>query len=202
MPLVRLPGGELRDEVRYPLIDGRTLDDGIDPSGAYSYFSAVQGKPDYLTNLGQNNILPQGVSYRIMGLAFDMQNLNTARSTLLPTILDHTSVRLRVGEKDYLKCPLLFAAGRLEQNAACSTGTGTATDLAFLHQKFGTSIGLPVLLSGRHVVDIAPLQNFSVETITSGITAAELAVLTATPVVGKHNLIYCSLKGLMRRPVQ
>jgi hypothetical protein len=202
MPLVRLPGGELRDEVRYPLIDGRQIEDGTDPSGAYSYFSSVQGKPDYLTNLGQNNILPQGVSFRIMGLAFDMQNLNPKRKTLLSTLLDHTSVRLRVGEKDYLKAPLLFVAGRLEQNAACSTGTATTTDIEHLHQKFGTAIGLPILLSGKHVVDIAPLQNFSVETITSGITAAELASLTTTPVVGLHNIIHCSLKGLMRRPVQ
>ena len=202
IPILRLPNGELRDEIRLPLVDGRVFDDGTDPSGSYSFFSAVQGKPDYLTNCQQNNILPQGVSFRILGIAFDMQNTNAARRNLLPLLMERTSTVLKVGEKDYFKCPLLFLAGRLEQNVAVASGSGTTTAFERFHQKFGTAIGLPVLFTGKHVIDVAPLQNFALNTIMSGLTAAQIAELTNTPVVGLNNTIYASLKGLYRRPVQ
>lgn len=202
MPIIRLPKGELRDEVRYPLIDGREYADGIDPSGTYEFFNSVQGKARWLTNLQQNSILPQGNSFRIMGISFNMQNTSPARRNLLTWLQEKSSVELWVGEKKYFDSPLLFVAGRLEQNYAVAGGTSTTAAIERLHQKFGTAVGAPVLLSGKHVVDIAPLQQYYIRHTTNGLSAAQIAELTAAPVVGMSTVLYACLSGLLRRPVQ
>lgn len=202
MPIIRLPKGELRDEVRYPLIDGREYQDGTDPSGSYDFFSQVQGKGRYLTNLQQNSILPQGNSFRIMGISFNMQNANPARRNLLTWLQEKSSIELWVGEKKYFDSPLLFVAGRLEQNYAVSAGSATTALTERLHQKFGTAVGAPVLLSGKHVVDISPLQQFYIRHNCNALSAQQIAELTAAPVAGFSNVLYACLSGLLRRPVQ
>lgn len=202
MPIVRLPKGELRDEVRYPLIDGREYQDGENPTGVYDYFSQVQGKARSLTNLQQNSILPQGNSFRIMGISANMQNANPARRNLLTWLQEKSSIELWVGEKKYFDSPLLFVAGRLEQNYAIGSGTSQTATVERVHQKFGTAVGAPVLFSGKHVVDIAPLQQFYVRHTTGGLSSAQITELTNAPVAGLSNILYFCLSGLLRRPVQ
>lgn len=202
MPIIRLPKGELRDEVRYPLIDGRELADGADPSGVYDFFASVQGKARYLTNLQQNSLLPQGNSFRVMGLSFNAQNSNPARRNLLTWLQEKSAIEFWVGEKKYFDSPLLFVAGRLEQNYAVAGGTGTVAAIERVHQKFGTAIAAPVLFSGKHTVDIAPLQQFYIRHTTNGLTAQQIAELVAAPAAGLSTIIYATLSGLLRRPVQ
>jgi len=192
MPIVRLPGGSLRDEIREPAYDTIDLPAGAIAEGTRSFFSAVQGKGLSLTNLRQNNLLETAVSFRIQGLAVDVQNFRDANYLVVPLVLEHSAIRLRVGEKVYLETPLRFAAGRIWSDVA-----GSANDA--LHQQHGSSAVASIILSGKHVIDINPLQSFQVDWITEGFGAesgdATLAANTKLRYV-------CSLKGLKRRPVQ
>ena len=99
---------------------------------------------------------------------------------------------LRVGEKVYWEGNGTYAMGRVD---ASFGGNLTAT-----HQKLGFSAVQPVILTGKHVIDIPPLQSFQVDWNCSGMSAAEIAL--ATPAANTKLRYLCSLKGLLRRPVQ
>lgn len=192
MPIVRLPGGSLRDEIRETVYD--TVD--ITPTsvilGTDRFFSDVQGKGKSLTNLRQNNLLETAVSYRIQGLALDAQNFSVANVTVIPTLLQHSALALTVGEKKYWEGPARFASGRMY------------SDLGGLDTSIFQSHGFPavasVVLQGKHVIDINPLQTFFVEWIREGMSASE--VTASTPAANTKVRYVCSLKGLKRRPVQ
>jgi hypothetical protein len=198
-PLVQLPGGQLRDEIRNPVYDSEIIGAGISPIGVRRFFSAVQGKARYLTNLRQNNLLETAVSYRVQGMSVDCQNFNDANRAALPLIVEHSSISVRVGEKVYYEAPWTMLSGRLEQNGAVSTTVVAATE-ARLYQKFGQSAVAPVVLTGKHVIDILPLQSFAAQWDCEGMTAAE--ILASTPAAGTKLQFYFSFKGLLRRPVQ
>ena len=57
MPIVRLPQGSLRDEIRLPLYDTVTLAAAESPVGVRRFFSNVQGKSRARTNLRQTTSL-------------------------------------------------------------------------------------------------------------------------------------------------
>jgi hypothetical protein len=202
MPIVRLPGGELRDEIRMPLYDTKQKGDAnaLTINTTETYFSDVMNQPRWRTNLRQNNLLETAVSYRVMGLALDAQY--AARSAglfprALPLIMDYSSLRVRIGEKDYWEGATTYACGRLDQNAAIDAGGAGALNVVF--QKAGAQAVQAVIWSGRHVVDINPLQSFAVF-LTTDVPAAEVAscILNA----GEFINLKFSFKGLMRRPVQ
>lgn len=199
MPLVQLPGGELRDEIRQPVYDGIVQAAAESPIAVRSFFSSVQGKAKYLTNLRQNNLLETAVSYRVQGLAIDVQNFRSANAAALPLIMDHSSLSFRVGEKIYWEGPFVFLGGRLEQTAAAAT-TVAATTIDRLYQKAGQSAVSAIVLSGKHVIDILPLQSFAANWVCEGMTAAE--IVEATPAAASKLIWMFSLKGLLRRPVQ
>lgn len=192
MPIVRLPGGSLRDEIRETVYD--TID--ITPTSTIlatdRFFSDVQGKGKSLTNLRQNNLLETAVSYRIQGLALDAQNFAVANVRVIPTILEHSALALTVGEKKYWEGPARFASGRMYSDLG---GLDTAT-----FQSHGFPAVAAVVLQGKHVIDINPLQTFFVEWIREGMTAGE--VTASTPAANTKVRYVCSLKGLKRRPVQ
>jgi hypothetical protein len=201
MPIVRLPEGSLRDEIRVPLYDTVILQAAESPVGVRRFFSNVQGKSRARTNLRQNNLLETAVSYRIQGMALDSQNFYAANASALSIIMENSSLRLRVGEKDYWEGPMTFVAGRVKQNAAAAT-TVAATTIDRVLQHFGDEAVQPVILQGKHVVDINPLQSFFVEWTLdpADITAAEIAA--STPAAATNLKFQLSLKGLLRRPVQ
>lgn len=204
MPLVQLPGGQLRDEIRQPVYDGIIIQAAEGPHGIRSFFANVQGKARYLTNLRQNNLLETAVSFRIQGLSVDVDNDREDNRLGLPLIMRHSSVSLRVGEKVYYEAPFTYVGGRIEQFNAISRSSGTGeaagTVVERVYQKYGQAAVAPVVFTGRHTIDILPLQSFQATWTCEGMTAAEQTA--ATPAAGTKLLFLFSLKGLLRRPVQ
>jgi len=205
MPIVKLPGGQLRDEIRMPLYDTIQQVTAESPVGTRVFFQDIQGKPLSWTNLRQPGSLETAVSYRIQGMAIDALNVYEGNRRLLPLVVQFSSLRLHVGEKDYWNGPMNFAAGRVKQNAAVATTVPDTTE-AFILQHFGDEAIQGIMFPGDHFVDINPLQNFFVEWVcgaggaTYAMSAAEIA--DATPDAGTRVLYMLSLKGLQRRPVQ
>ena len=194
MPIVKLPNGSLRDEIREPLYD--TID--LIGAGAAvteddrTFFLDIQGKvKPGETNLRQPQQLDTANSFRTMGLAVDVHNYQEANLDAIPSILDHSGLTFNVGEKKYWEGPMRFAAGRIFSDVA------GVVDAAF--QQHGSCAVAGVILTGKHVVDINPLQSFNVvwSLRNLGAQAAD------TTLAANTKLRYvCSLKGLRRRPVQ
>lgn len=206
MPIVRLPNGDLRDEIRQPLYDTLSLGPNATQSvgnqvsdlDSLQFFSNIQGKQKWQTNLRQPNLLETAVSFRVQGMALDAQYVNTSSSVsasaFLPTIQDYGSLRVHIGEKDYWEGPFAYLMGRLVQNAAVAD---IAKDVV-VYQHAGAAAVQGVILSGRHVVDINPLQSFFAQ-VSMGVPAA----LDAVSLTGNDTInLKFSFKGLQRRPVQ
>lgn len=195
MPIVRLPQGELRDEIRQPLYDTLQFDGGVSPVGTRRFFASVAGKDLSETNLTQDSILDTAKSFRVQGLALDAQNFRLDNALVIPLILEHSSIELVIGEKQYWQGPGRLACGRMWQNAAT-----TVADTSVLLQQYGWGAIQPVVLQGRHVIDINPLQKFFASFAITNLTAAE--IVEATPADETQVPFVFSLKGLLRRPVQ
>lgn len=154
------------------------------------------GSPKSLaaTNLEQPGSLPTATSFRIQGLAIDGDcvSSDTTQQLILPALQRSSSVSLQVGVKNYWQSPLRFATGRI---------MASGYNVTFANQQFGWAAIQPVVFSGRHVIDINPLQNFVIVLATSAqdLTAAEQAYAVAE---GSQFKLVASLKGLLRRPVQ
>ena len=199
MPIVRLPGGSLRDEIRQPLYDTLDILAGVSPVGDREFYSNVQGKDKSLSNLRQNNLLETAVSFRCQGLGFDAQNNQEANKKALALIMESSALTLRVGEKIYWESNATLVAGRMRSAFAVSV-PAAGPGIEDVYQAFGEAAVQAVVLSGKHVVDINPLQSFRVLWSVSGMTAAEIAL--ATPAANTKLRFIQSLKGLIRRPVQ
>jgi len=215
MPIVRLPNGDLRDEIRQPLFDtitikgaGATTFNGVVGSTPNDlnnkvFFQNIQGKAQWQTNLRQPNLLETAVSFRVQGMSLDAQYINYAiddvQQFALPNIMDFGSLRLHIGEKDYWTGSLIYVMGRVEQNGAVSRQLAVAADVTtgFLYQRAGAQAVQGVVLSGRHVVDINPLQSFDA-TMLVAVPASANAALPSLDYINMK----LSLKGLQRRPVQ
>lgn len=197
MPIVRLPKGSLRDEIRVPLYDTITIASGDTLAGTRQFFSNVQGKPRSRTNLKANNILETAVSYRVQGMALDAENIYFANRSHLPLIVQNSSVRVRIGEKDYWEGPATFLSGRLHEFSS-ATAASPAGDVT--HQRLGANAVQPVMLRGKHVVDINPLQAFFAEWVISDLSATETSAAALAANTRIHYIF--SFKGLLRRPVQ
>lgn len=203
MPIVRLPqGGELRDEIRQAIYDQMRLYHADSLVGTRSFFSSVQGKPLSQSNLRQNNLLETAVSFRVQGMGFDAQIWDVANRAVLPFLMDNSSMSIRVGEKIYWRGTLAFLVGRLVSNEAVGTGvvTEAAATVSQIYMHYGQPVAAPVQLTGKHVVDINPLQSFAAEWVVD----ADATGGIATPVIGTGTRIAFtfSFKGIMRRPVQ
>ena len=197
MPIVTLPGGELRDEIRQPLYDTIIVAAGEGLVGVRRFFQSnviASGAPKTLaaTNMEQPGSLATATSFRIQGLAVDADNITTANDSFLPAFLRSSSVSLQVGVKNYWQSPLRYACGRLTAEYG-----GTAAT----YQQYGWPAVQPVVFQGKHVVDVNPLQNFQIAWVTSAqdLTAAEQALTVAA---ATQLIFQASLKGLLRRPVQ
>ena len=206
MPLVSLPGGQLRDEIRNPLFDSDDLLAGQSPVGITRFFSSVvnpDGSPKGLeqTNLTQANSLPTATSYRCQGYAIDAQSYFEANRFCLPIIQDHSSIQLNVGEKQYAQFAWVYLGGRLEVNQAIALSDfAVPTTAERNYQKYGQSAVAPVVLTGKHVIDILPIQQFSAVWNCQGLTAAEIT--QSTPAAATQIRFYFAMKGLLRRAVQ
>lgn len=202
MPIVTLPSGELRDEIRQPLYDTVDLVAGETLAGTRRFFASVTDvgnvpKSRLKTNMKQAGQLETAVSFRVQGLCFDAQNYQNANADILPVVLEKASLVLAVGVKNYWEGPARFAAGRMQESGV--SGTGLAAGRT--HQQYGWAAVQPIVFQGKHVIDINPLQNFQVtwEILSQDLTTSEAALAIAT---GSEVPFVMSLKGLLRRPVQ
>lgn len=193
MPILRLPKGSLRDEIRVPLYDTITLDSGYTPAGQRQWFSSVQGKPKSRTNLKANNILETAVSYRVQGMALDVENIYYANKNAIPLLIQNSSVRVRIGEKDYWEGASYFVSGRVHERSS-------TFDANVTHQRLGDTAVQPVMLQGKHVVDINPLQAFFAEWNIGDLSVTETTAVALAANTRLH--VIFSFKGLLRRPVQ
>lgn len=202
MPIVTLPGGELRDEIRQTLYDTIDLAAGESLAGTRRFFASVtesnnQPKSALKTNMRQPGSLETAVSFRVQGLAIDCQNSLAENQDILPVILQKSALIFKVGVKDYWQGPMRFAAGRMLESGVAGTDLAGGRIL----QQFGWPAVQAILFQGKHVIDINPLQNFELQWLIAqqDLTVAEAALQVAAdteiPVVA-------SLKGLLRRPVQ
>lgn len=202
MPIVTLPGGELRDEIRQTLYDTIDLAAGDTLAGTRRFFASItdvgnQPKSLLKTNMRQPGSLETAVSFRTQGISVDAQNSLAANAALLPVIIQKSSLNFRVGVKDYWQGPMRFAAGRMLESGIA--GTDLATGRVF--QQFGWPAVQAIVFQGKHVVDINPLQNFELTWVinTQDLTSTEAALAVAADT---ELPIVASFKGLLRRPVQ
>lgn len=202
MPRVREENVELRDEIRQMLFDTFDLANGVSPATiSNSFFSAVQGKPRSQTNLRQNNMLEATVSFRILGMQLDAQNIYAANIGSLGLIQENSFLELRVGEKIYWTGNTSYVTGRLDQQASAAT-TVAATTINNVYQRYANALPQGIVLSGKHVIDVPPLQSFRVDFGVEGLSAAEVTTSTPSAGAGTKIRFLLSLKGLLRRPVQ
>lgn len=197
MPIVRLPTGELRDEIRQPVYDTIVIGAAVNPVGSREFYASVQGKSLIQTNLKQNKLLETAVSFRVQGLALDAQNFRLANRLALPLIMERSSIEFVVGEKTYFTGTARLLAGRIWQHTALSA-QAAPTDAIL--QEYGCAAVQPVILQGKHVIDINPLQSFFARWVVGEMTVAEQA--EATPAADTELRFVFSMKGLLRRPVQ
>lgn len=202
MPIVTLPGGELRDEIRQAIYDTIDLVAGEGLTGSRRFFASVTeagGAPKSAlkTNMRQPGSLETAVSFRIQGLAIDSQNSEADNQNLLPVIIQKSSLILKVGVKDYYQGPMRFAAGRMLESGIAGTDFAAGR----IMQQFGWPAVQAIVFQGKHVIDVNPLQNFELawQINAQDLTAAEAAYTVA---VGTELPVVASLKGLLRRPVQ
>jgi len=189
-----LPGQQaIRDQLREPIYDTVTLVGGENPSGKrYTFFSDIQGKSKALTNLRQPKILEGQVSFLIDAVCIEAQNSSAANSACLAKIIEHSSIKLRIGEKDYYEAPMRFLTGGLYVEDADPAKHYSHT------KSMVSSCGLK--LRGSDKLSIAPLQSFEVEWNVDTMSAADAAL--ATLAADTNIKFVLKLQGLKRRPVQ
>ena len=199
MPHLKLTQGDVRDEIRNPLYDTWDLLNAVVPT-TNSFFS-IGGKDISLSNLRQNSQLESQVSYRCLGMSLDAQSIYAANSGVLPLVMENSSIQFKVGEKYYWQSNTTYVTGRIKQYSAAATPDAGPGIHDFM-QHYGQEAVAPVVFSGKHVIDVPPLQSFSVVINLFGLTAPELTA--ATPSAGANTKVrfIFALKGLMRRPVQ
>jgi hypothetical protein len=187
MPRVKLANGALRDQIRQDIFDTIIQEEGAVVSGVNEFFTSVQGKPAHLTNLRQNQMLENQVSYLVQGLGFNAVVRDAANVNILPLIMDHSAFKLVIGEKIYWEGPLRYIAGNIEQEGA------------FLAQ-LGSYDNAKYALKGQDSIAIPPLQSFKCRWEVLGLSAADAD--KTKPVAGTKVHYVARLLGLLRRPVQ
>lgn len=190
---LKVKGGAIRDQIKESIYDTITIGASESPIGDRSFFTNVQGKAKYLTNLRQNSQLEGQVSFRIHGLKIESHVINYANRAVLPLVAEHSFLKLRVGEKDYWQGPMREICGQVQLRE-------TTFDANQSYAKLGNEQIHGLTLSGQNAIDIAPLQSFQVDWSVAGMSAAE--VTAATPAADTKVSFVCYLQGLKRRPVQ
>lgn len=183
------------DQIRQPLFDTITLDDSSTLLGIKSFFTQVQNKSEFETNLRANGQLEQSVSFRVQGLAMDAQTVENTPATIndlfLAKMMEHSSLKFRVGEKYYWEGPMRFATGRI----STVHELGGTDAVAYHASQFGKPAVAGIILAKKDSIDIPPLQSFRVDWNTQELAGVTIKANTDIKFV-------CSLKGLLRRPVQ
>ena len=177
MPRVTLKSGEVRDQVRMDLYD--SLSQPLTSwRGIQKFFTNTQGKSLVDTNMRLNGTLENQVSFLVQGIGLDTITYAEGLDLVIAEILDKSAVKLVIGEKEYLRAPTRFVAGKIRSYNAAIAQYGTNHDSVYA-------------LKGHDSIAIPPVQTFSLDLQIETDVAPTAAIRYVA-----------SLKGLMRRPVQ
>lgn len=179
----------LLDQIRESIFDTVTLTNAGGSNGTREFFSDIQGKQRWQTNLNQANLLEKNVSFKIMSMCLIAHTLTFANKAYLAAFLEKTSARLQIGERDFWKGSTRFMAGGVYNEAAIAGGT----DREHVYTQLGTPAKHGVMF-GKDAHEIPSLFTFKVVMETLGVVA--------TPDAGEDISLICKLDGLKRRPVQ
>lgn len=192
-------GKVVLDEIAEPIFDTIDIANGESPIGVREYFNITQGKSEILTNLQQAKQLQKSVSFRVLGIGYDVQNVWSENWNCIPLIMEKSSLAFQVAEKIYWNSALTFIEGRVDANYAIdSTVAGTQRRSLVHAGKCANYISMV----GRNAINLEELTAFSVKVTTSGMNAAEIALATPSAGAGTKLRTMVSLQGLKRRPVQ
>ena len=200
---LKLSQGAVRDQIRQSLYDTLTIVAAENPIAKRVFYTNVQNKALYLTNLRNNRSLEGQVSFRIQAFKISAHQPYSANAQALPLIMEHSSISLRVGEKFYWEGPMSECCGSLHVADAVSS-SGFAAGTNHTVERHYSQLGLPrpfgIVFKKNETLDIAPVQSFWVDWECSGMSAAEIAL--STPAADTKISFISYLKGLQRRPVQ
>lgn len=183
---VQGPNGQivLLDQIRQDAFDTISLTDASTINEEREFFSDIQGKKPYQTNLNQANLLEKNVSFLVMALQIDAQ-CDDANAGLLQKLQEYSSLRLKIGERDFWKGGMRLATGKISQHS-------TVADTHIEQYGCPTNNGV---LFGKDPHEIPSLFTFKVIMSTS-------APAGVTVAAGSEVNLVCRLKGIQRRPVQ
>jgi hypothetical protein len=192
---VQGPSGKivLLDQIRQDAFDTITLDENSTINEEREFFSNIQGKKPYQTNLNQANLLEKNVSFLIMAMQLDAHVTDAENANFLAQLSEYSSIRLKIGERDFWKGAARFVTGKIYSEGYAST-TVADTTIEKYYQQYGCTTNNGVLF-GKDAHEIPSL--FSFKVIMASSVPAGVAVAAGTEV----NLVM-RLKGLQRRPVQ
>jgi len=188
---VQGPSGQivLLDQIRQDAFDTITLDENSTINEEREFFSNIQGKKPYQTNLNQANLLEKNVSFLIMALQLDAHVTVPANANVLASLSEYSSIRLKIGERDFWKGAARFVTGKIY-----TEGYSGTDGVEKYYQQYGCTTNNGVLF-GKDAHEIPSLFSFKVimnSSVPAGVTIA----------AGSEINLVMRLKGLQRRPVQ
>jgi hypothetical protein len=175
----------LLDQLREAIFDTVTLTNAGGSNGTREFFSDIQGKKKWQTNLNQANLLEKNVSFKILSMCLMAHAAVYANLNYLSAFIEKTSVRLQIGDRDFWKGSARFLAGGVYTEIAGGTDAS--------YQQYG-ELSKHGVVFGKDAHEIPSLFTFKVVMDTDG-------VATAPNAAEDINLV-CKLDGLKRRPVQ
>lgn len=185
---IQTTGGKnvLLDQLREAIFDTITLTNAAGSNGTREFFSDIQGKKKWQTNLNQANLLEKNVSFKVLSMCLQAHSVNALNYGYLASFIEKTACRLQIGDRDFWKGSARFMTGGVYTEVA----TGDAKDFAY--QQYGPLSSHGVIF-GKDAHEIPSLFTFKVVMETEGVAAVNAAE--------DINLV-CKLDGLKRRPVQ
>ena len=89
---IQTPRGEIvmLDQIRQDAFDTISLNDSSVLNQEREFFSDIQGKKPWQTNLNQANILEKNVSFLILAMQMDMHTTDKGNATFLPKLAEYS----------------------------------------------------------------------------------------------------------------
>lgn len=175
------------DQIRERIFDTETYGAAASVNGTRQFFSNIQNKLAWQTNLKQANFLEKDVSFKVLSLALKA-NVGFGDKILLPELIEKSALAFSISDRDFWKGSARFAAGGI--TGLCEySGGGAITDYAYLQLGQPTEHG--VFFGKEYFHHIPSQYSFKVEITATGVVAQ--------PVVDLN--LQCVLDGLRRRPM-
>lgn len=186
---IQTPNGKkvLLDQIRESIYDTITIANGDTINTTREFFSNIQGKKLWQTNLNQANLLEKNVSFKILSMNLVSHALTYANKDFLPSFIQKTSLRLQIGDRDMWKGSAREAAG----DVSVMTNLAGDTDREHVYAQLGTPCKHGVVF-GKDAHEIPSLFTFKV--------IAETSDVAATVDAGESLDFQMRLYGLKRRP--